>query len=289
MRKLLSKILLFFLVILSADGAFAQGYELHYDTIKTRRTKIIKLVTVRTVPKFILHLDAGYNTGSMELSAPNGGFSKDDLIQGKNYGARNGFGINLIGKIPLDKKGKFWLDISTGFDRFKSNLVADNTTDGEVAYNSFNGGVGAEYNFTATHKVKYFIGATMLMSSISGDARLAISQDNNVIDVDIKSGFRLGYNAFVGLEYAINRTFGFNLGFKFTHANLLMKSSTPGAQIEEGATQYETELNDDSVPQSEDPVLFAGWKQFAYFTGSAGISYFFGVKDRRYKLSEVIK
>jgi opacity protein-like surface antigen len=277
---------LFILLTWFSSGVFAQDYELRYDTVVTKKTKIMKLVTVRNRPSFILHLDGGYSTGAMELSSPNGGFNKQDLISGKNYAARNGFSFNLIGKIPLDKQGKFWIDISTGFDRFKSNLATENDEEGEIAYNNINGGVGVEYNFTATHKVKYFIGTTMLLSSISGSGRLAISQDNNVIDVDIKGGMRLGYNVFVGLEYAVSNKFGLNLGFKFTHANLLLKNSEAGVQFEEGASVYETELNDDAVPQMEDPILFAGWKQFAYFTGSAGISYFFGVKDRRYKLSE---
>lgn len=287
MNKLFLKILLVFVLIYS-NNLFSQNYQLKIDTVVTKKTKIITIVTLRTVPKFILHFNGGYNSGAMELTSHNGGFSRQDLLEGKTFGVRNGFGFNLIGKIPINKSGKFWIDIVTGFDRFKSNMIASNDQEGEVAYNSINGGVGMEYNFTPTHKVKYFIGANTLISSISGSSRLMNTQDNNVISVDIKSGIRLGYSVFVGLEYAFARNIGLNLGFKFTHANLLMKDTEVGEQIPEGSTHFETHLNDDPIPTGDDPVLFAGWKQFAYYSGSVGISYFFGVKEKKYRLPDKI-
>lgn len=251
------------------------------DTIRIPMTRTITIVTVRTLPKFVLHINGGYNAGALELTSHNGGFSRKDFNTGKNFGARNGFGFNLIGKIPIGKKGTFWLDVITGFDKFQSDLFAKNTEEGKVFYNSFNFGIGIEYNFTATHKVKYFFGANPLISVISGRAELP-NPDNNRVDVTFKASVRIGYQAFFGLEYAIDKNFGLNMGMRFTHANLLLKNTEEPVEDPNQTTPMSTvALNDDSTTE---PVQFGGWKQFAYFSGSVGISYFFGVKERKYKI-----
>src|SRR4030095_4471611 len=152
MMRITGKYLLlsFALIMLMGGTLWSQdtSISIRADTIKTPRTRTIQIVTIRTVPKFIISISGGYNAGAMELTSHNGGFSREDLNTGKNYGARNGYGFNIIGKMPLGKKGNFWLDFVTGFDRFQSDLFAKNTEEGKVYYNSFNGGVGGEYNFT---------------------------------------------------------------------------------------------------------------------------------------------
>ena len=279
----LFKISAVFVLILSCTLLKAQdtSYTIKVDTIKIQKTKTITIVKVRTVPKFILHFNGGLNTGAMELTSHNGGFSRDNFIIGRSFGARNGFGFSLVGKLPLNKKGNFWLDIITGFDRFQSDIFAKNTEEGKVSYNSINGGVGLEYNITPSHKVKYYFGANPLISLISGKAEI-INPDNNRVDIKIKNSLRIGYQAFLGIEYAFEKNFGVNIGIKFTHANLLMKKTELPEQDETLATPTTTVgLNDDA---SFDPIEFAGWKQFAYFNLNAGFSYFFGVKEKRYKL-----
>lgn len=273
------------ILMIWAPLSFSQdtSITLKIDTIKTPHKRVIKIIKLRTLPKFILHFNAGYNSGAMELTSHNGGYSREDFISGKNFGARHGYGFNLIGKLPLGKKGNFWLDIVTGFDRFQSNLFASNTEEGKVDYNSFNGGVGIEYNFTPMDRVKYFVGFNPLLSFISGKSQL-INPDNNVVDIKIKSSTRLGYQVFIGLEYAFEKNFGMNFGLRFTHANLLLKNSEqPVEDLNETSPSATVGLNDDAT-DLENPIQFAGWKQFAYFTGSFGVSYFFGVKEKRYKL-----
>ncbi len=274
-------------ILLFSAVLHAQDYEITIkrDTIVTQKSRILRIVTVRTLPKFTLHFNGGYNTGAMELTSHNGGYSRDDFSTGKNYGARDGDGFNLIGKLPLNKKGNFWFDIITGFDRFQSDIFAKNTEEGKVYYNSFNGGLGLEYNFTPTHKVKYFVGANPLISIISGKSEL-INPDNNRVDIKIKNSVRIGYQAFLGLEYAFEKNFGVNLGIRFTHANLLLKNSEePEEDLNSSTPTSTVGLNDNAVPE-ETPIQFAGWKQFAYFSASVGISYFFGVKELRYKLPD---
>lgn len=250
-----------------------------YDTASILKTRTIRIAKVMTVPKFLLQVSGSYNSGAMELTGHNGGFTKNDYVNGRNFGARNGYGVNVLGKLPLDKKGHFWLDFVTGFTRFQSNLFASNTEEGRVSYNVFSGGFGADYAFTATHRVKYFVGLNALASIISGNA--SIPYDITLYDpirfqeVKINPAFRLGYSVFAGLEYAFEKNVGLNLGFKFTHANLLLKKSV------EPTTDFEQELNDNST---DPPVLYAGWKQFTYASVFAGVSFYFGVKERRYKL-----
>lgn len=228
-----------------------------------------------TVPKFIIQLSGGYNWGAMELSGHNGGFSRDDFKRGKSYCARNGFGISLTGKLPLNKKGLFWLDIITSFNRFQSDLIAKNTEEGKVSYNVFSGGAGLEYNFTSYHRVKYFLGGNVLLSAISGNAELVVPDSTTKYQVKIKSSLRMGYSVFVGLDYAFNKSFGVNMGVKFTHANLLMKKFT------QSTDSAQTELNDLGA---NNPQLYSGWKQFAYATVFGGFSYYFSVRELRYKL-----
>jgi opacity family porin len=275
------KILLISATSFAALNSYAQREEItiKYDTIITPQKRILKLVKVRTLPKFILHLNFSYDDGALELTSHNGAFIREDFITGKNFGARHGFGANLIGKLPLSKKGDFWLDIVTGYDRFQSNLFVANTQEGRVTYNSISGGVGLEYDFTATHKVKYFFGLNPLVSAIFGKSSL-INPDNNQIDIKITTSMRIGYSAFIGFEYQFEKNLGVNLGIKFTHANLLLKKTElPVQETEATAT---VGLNDENPP--DETYQFAGWKQFAYFSGSVGFSYFFGVKERKYKL-----
>lgn len=277
MPKALKIFTVFFAAFVICAGGSVRGQEIRVDTIKVNKTKIIKIIKVMTVPKFILELSGGYYSGAMELTGHNGGFSREDLVNGKNFGARNGFGVNLTGKLPLNKKGAFWLDITAGFARFQSDLFAKNNEEGSTAYNSFNGGIGLEYNFTPYHKLKYFFGGNPLVSVITGKMSL-VNPDNNRVDIKVKPAVRFGYTVFTGIEYAFEKNFGVNLGFRFTHANLIGKKTT-----DPGTDPTETELNDGSTT-SDNPVEFGGWKQFAYVQAYAGISYFFGVKINRYKL-----
>lgn len=272
-------IMLFSSIIKSQDTS----YTITADTVKVEKTRTITIVKVNTIPKFILQISGGLNTGAMELTSHNGGFGRFDFTTGKNFSARNGFGFNITGKLPLSKKGNFWLDIIAGFDRFQSDIFAKNTDEGKVSYNSINGGVGLEYNFTPKHKVKYYVGANPLISVISGKSEL-INPDNNRVNIKIKNSLRIGYQAFIGMDFAVEKNFGFNVSIKFTHANLLLKKSEMPEQDESTDPPSSVVGLNDNATTVLDPIEFAGWKQFAFFSARAGFSYFFGVKQRRYKL-----
>ena len=273
--------IIFAVCILYSTNLYAQdtNITIKYDTVKVVKKKFIRIITIRTAPKFILQLSGSFNFGALELQGHNGGFNLEDILHGKSYGARNGYGVNLAGKLPLNKKAHFWLDAAVGFTRFQSNLVADNSKDGKVAYNVFSGGTGLDYIFTPADRVKYFIGVNALASFIYG--KLSIPYDitdpnyGKTREVKINGAFRIGYSVYTGIEYAFVKNFGVNIGVKFTHANLLLKQSKAPT------SDSEFDLNDDS---SDPPVLYGGWKQFAFTTVFGGVSYYFGVKQIRYKL-----
>lgn len=283
MKRIIYIFMILVLTVFSGMNIYAQNkkYEIRYDTITVEKTKVIKIVTVRTVPVFILQLNGSFNTGALELQAHNGGFSKNDFIKGKDFGARIGFGVNLTGKIRLNRKGNFWLNAVSGFSGFRSDYFADKSEEGAVVYNHFSWGVGMDYFFTPADRVKYFIGGDILASLIYGKA--LIPYDITIYDpiryreVKINNAFRMGYSLYAGLEYAFEKNVGMNFGFKFTHANLFLKKVTVPT------SDNEAYLNDDGT---DPPVLYAGWKQFAYGSVFAGLSYYFGVKEKRYKLPE---
>ncbi len=253
---------LFFLLLISVEIFSQRTFELKYDTILIQKTRTIKIVTTWTHPKFILQFSGGLNIGGMELKSNNGVFRQIDFVTGKNYGATNGLGVALTGKVPVSKKGNFWIDFMGTFNRFNSNFLASS-------------GLGAEYNFTPAHKVKYYIGATSLFSVVNGKASLVNADTSTSRSVTIKSSFRIGYQIFTGFEFAVSNQFGFNLALKWTHVNALLKKNTAVTD----STQ--TELNDGGDDTS---IPYAGFKQFAFASVNAGISFYFGVKTKRYKL-----
>lgn len=271
------RICLFFLFLFVCQyNIKSQGNKVAVDTIFTPYSRVLKIVTVRSVPKFLLELNVSYNAGAMELSAHNGGFSSRDFILGKSYCARNGFGVNLTGKLPLGKKGKFWLDVVAGYSKFASDLIVKNDEQGKVSYSTFSGGFGAEYNFTPYHKLAYYTGVNLLMSVISGKGDNVQQFDNSRIrfNVVINPSVRIGYTFFAGMNYAFDKNAGINFGVRFTHANLLLKKNVSPSITSSG-------LNDD---YSDTRVAYSGWKQFAYTSAYIGLSYYFGVKENSYKL-----
>ena len=232
-----------------------------------------------TAPRFILQANGSFNFGAFELNGHNGGFSRGDFLFGRNFGARNGFSGNLTGKYALSKTGNFYVTANAGYSHFQSSLFAKNEEEGNVSYNVICGGLGMDYYLNSYHKVKYFIGGNILASAISGKA-LLISYDNadsvkSETQVTIKSSLRVGYSVFAGIDYALTKQVGINVGFKWTHINLLMKKS------QEESDQTNININDNSI---NPPTLYGGWKQFAYASAFAGVSFYFGVKQRRYKI-----
>lgn len=235
-------------------------------------TKILEMLKPGKPPLVTLQLSFNYNIGHFELAAnENTFFHRDDFISGRNFGTRYGYGAALTGKIALHKEGNVRLNVTAGFSRFQSNFVISASPEGKVAYNSFSGALGIENNFSPAKKIKPYVGFDIIASFISGNATLAT--DSTDFNLDIRSSARFGLSLNLGFEYSVNNNFGFNLGYKITHANIV------GKQSKASSVSNETSLNDEKLQAGSDFIPFAGWKNFVYSTFYAGVNIYFKMKN----------
>jgi hypothetical protein len=223
-------------------------------------------------PKVTLQLSFNYNIGHFDLAAnENTYFRKADLVNGSNFGTRYGYGASLTGKIALHKKGNVRLNITGGYNRFQSNFVISASPEGKVSYNVFSGALGIENNFSPNKKVKPYVGVDLIASFISGNGTL--TTDSTDFALKIKNSIRFGVSLNLGFEYSVNNNFGFNLGYKITHANIV------GKQSKVSTNPSETYINDEKLPAGAEPIPFAGWKQFVYSSFYAGVNIYFKMKN----------
>jgi hypothetical protein len=225
-------------------------------------------------PQVTLQLSFNYDIGHMDMAAnDNTIFRDEDLVGGRNFGTRYGYGVSLKGKIALHKAGNVRLNITSEYNRFQSNFVISESPDGKVAYNVFGWALGIENNFSPTKKIKPYMAFDIVASLIYGNA--VITTDSTDFNVKIRNAMRFGVSFNMGFEYAFNDKVGINLGYKITHANIVGKKS------KESPTASETYLNDEKISTGTEPIPFAGWKQFVYSTFYAGINYYFGMKNKK--------
>ncbi len=234
--------------------------------LKSKRT-----YTVKSAPSFVLSISGNYNIGVSELSLND---NPQQFIDGQNFGVRTGYGVNVMGKIPLDKqKGNIRIIIQGSFNHFKDNFANHLYVDsGTAQYTAFSGGIGIENNFTPKFSVKPFIGIALLGSMISGKSDYTLNGVQT--SVNIKNGFRLGYTVYAGLEYAVSNAIGINLGGRITSCNTWLKKS-----VNDGGTT-DISLRD---AFTSDKIPYGGWKNFAFTSFYLGTSIYFGVKDKIFK------
>ena len=229
-----------------------------------------KTYTVKSAPTFVLSLNGQINIGVSEMSLLD---NPQQFVGGQNFGVRNGWGINALGKFPIDKqKGNLRVIVQGSYNHFQGNFNNTIDANGDIRYNIISGGVGIENNFTPTFSVKPFVGALLLGSLISGGSSFDTS--GVPFDITIKNSFRLGYSLYAGIEYAVSNNIGLQLGAKFTSCNTWLKSS------KNNGSNTEFVLRDAfSSPQ----IPYGGWKNFAFTSFYIGTSIYFGVKDRIFK------
>jgi len=245
------------------------------DTVYTSvaDSKIINMLKKGKAPRVTLALNFYYHIGHLDLAAnENTSFHRDDFIDGSNFGTRYGFGGSLTGKFALHKEGSIRLNVTASYNRFLSNFVISESPEGKVSYNIIGGALGFENNFNPNKKLKPYIGADFVVSLINGKATL--KTDSTDFNLTIKNSVRFGVAVNFGFEYAFNNYVGINLGYKLTYANLFGRESKASTSI------YETYLNDEKVTTGNS-IPFAGWKQFLYSSFTAGINFYFGMKNKK--------
>jgi hypothetical protein len=246
-------------------------------------TQIKRYMVVRSAPAYTFQVNINYNQSLLELSGTyNDDFQSVNVYNGQTFGADKGYGASLTSKISLDERSTVRFIQTLVYNRILSYTFGDKTTvadNGKSTFNCFTGGLGMEYNFTPAHRFKIYIGAELNASLISGNSKIWFENRTNPPPTDstysIKSSLRMGYGLIMGSEYLLNNNFGLNVGVKLTNANAFLKKS-------EG-TNSDTEF---SLRDADDPNLkFAGKKSFSFYSITAGINFYFGVKEKRYKLN----
>lgn len=271
------RIYILILILVNTSLLFSQsddGTITKKDTsyISIANQKVMDMVKPGKPPKVTLQLSFDYNIGHFDLAAnENTFFRKDDFVNGSNFGTRYGYGASLTGKIALHKEGNVRLNVTGAYNRFQSNFVISASPQGKVAYNVFSGALGIENNFSPNKKIKPYVGVDLVASFISGNATL--TTDSTDFSLKIKNSVRFGVSLNLGFEYSVNNNFGFNLGYKITHANIIGKQSKASTNLSE------TYLNDEKLPSGSDPIPYAGWKQFVYSSFYAGVNIYFKMKN----------
>jgi hypothetical protein len=236
--------------------------------------KIINMTIPGKAPRVTLMLNFNYDIGHLDMAGnENTVFRKDEFIAGETFGTRYGYGGSLTSKFALHKEGNARLVVTGSYHRFASNFIISATPEGKVHYNVYGGALGIENNFGPDRKVKPYIGGDFIVSVINGSGTL--QTDSTDFNLKIRNSVRFGFSLNLGFEIALNNKFGFNFGYKFTYANLIGRQSKASSNINESY------LNDDKLLSTDDYIPFAGWKQFVYSTFSAGINYYFGMKNKK--------
>lgn len=259
----------FIFILFSLNTPVSAQRDTSYISIAPPR--VLRLLEKGKPPVVTLQLSGYFNIGLLDLAAnDNTIFNKSNYENGRNFGTRYGYGIGLTGKIALNKKGYVRLNISPSYQRLLNNFVISNTSNQNVSYNVFSGGIGIENSFTPYRPFKPYIGFDIIGSIINGHADLTTDSGN--FHLDIKNSFRIGFAVNFGFEYAFNDKVGINLGTKLTHADVLLRDSKTSSN------PNEVYLNDKNVvPQ----IPYSGWRQFFFGSFYAGINYYIGMKNKK--------
>ncbi len=249
------------------------------DTTQYKSTgaKLKPFYKIQTAPKFTLQISGGLNLGMAELSSNyQNVFDTAQFSAGLNFGVKNGYGFMGIGKIPLHKKGNVRLNISAGFNRFKSSFLAEASTFGDVSFNVLTFGAGIENSFNPTFRLKPFIAGELQANMISGEAN--IKGANGTRTVKIENSFRIGYMIYGGIEYMFSNKAGMNFGVKLTNSNQILKETK--ASTDPNVVKLRDKKDD------TESIEFGGFKNFIYTSFFLGVNLYFGVKDIIYQFNK---
>jgi hypothetical protein len=231
---------------------------------------------VRTAPEFTLQFNGAFNYGLGELNSNYETiYEVQQFENGQNFAARIGYGAYALGKIPIKNHVNFRITFFAGANFFNNNKFTSKTSNsGSVKYQVFSIGGGFENSFTPSFKVKPYFGASILFNVIMGHAKY-VNDDTVSKDITIKPSFRIGALLCVGFEYLISDRTGLNFGINLISANLLLKQS-------------KTSSSDTEIPLRDRRVTFplfqAGYKQFLFTSFFIGVNFYFGIKERAFRL-----
>lgn len=249
----------------------------------TQQTVVNKYMIVKSVPKYIIQVNGLYNLSALELGGSyNSDFHSSLVKEGKYFGTRNGIGASIVSKIRLTESSKFWLSQSISYNRQQSYMLIGNKANSDAGYanfNSYTGAVGIEYNFTPRYSVKTFAGAEINASVINGNMEIWMQVPGNPYNTEsykLLNSFRLGFGVFSGATFMLSNKLGMNFTAKYNCLNLLLRSAD-GVDSDKEFTLRDAD--------SDNGLLFSGNKNFSFFSVGAGLTFYFGVEEKKYKLN----
>ena len=275
------KIKTLFLILSLSIGSSL--FALPTDSTKPKKIYVIKKVmTIHKAPSFTFQLNLNYDQAMGQLRGTyNDDFRSEQFINGRSFGSNKGFGGNILAKVA-SPNDHIRFTASASYNRMLTYLFGKKALAdvGESKFNIYSLGIGLENNFTPNHRVKLYVGGEILMNLINGTAELWVENRGGTpysYDVKIKNSTRYGAALSAGAEYLMSENFGFNLGFKITHANLFKKEAKPSDN------QYEINLNDDDS-NSDPPLPYSGKKQIVFLSVVTGVSFYLGISEKKYIL-----
>jgi len=280
----ITKILSVICVFTLFSTAFAQD-----NNNNSQNTTLKKYVVIRNSPSFTLLVNLNYSQSALELAGTfNGDFRSEQFMNGETFGAGKGVGGNITGKYSLGDKGNWRALFSLSFNHIQTYLFGSKPTladQGESSFNAFSFGLGLEDNFTPNHNFKIYAAFELIASMINGKAKMWVhippESYNYTYNVKFKNSFRVGYTFGGGTEYMLNENIGLNISAWFSHLNLIGKQTADITNTPAANETIEISLPDGS---SKTSALFAGDKNFAFFTIQAGVCFYWGIKEKRYKI-----
>ncbi len=253
------------------------------SALYSQQTHIQRYMVVRTAPVFMLSVNGSLSLSALELGGTyNSDFHSELVKEGESFGTRNGIGLTVSAKENIHKSSKYWLTQSIAYNNLKSylfNSAKTNSDKGSASYNVFTAAAGGEYNILPSYSFKIFVGAELNASLISGSIDVWVQDPSDPYNTDsykILPSFRMGLGITAGTNYMLSNKVGFNFAAKYSYLNAFLKSS-------EGSS-FDTEFRLRDAMVSND-LLFSGKKRFTFFSFQAGISFYFGINEKYYKLN----
>lgn len=257
--------------------------ELVFGQTIHKQTEVKKYMIVKCAPKFVLQINALYSVSALNLGgAYNSDFHSELVKKGENLGTRNGIGISAVSKQSISSCSRYWFVQSVSFNMIQSYLVTGtktNSDQGKSKYNCYTGGLGFEYNLSPNYSTKVYAGAEINASVINGEMDIwmqVAGKPYNTENFRISNSFRMGFGVTSGASFMVNKNFGLNISAKYSCLNVLFRSAKGNS------TDREFTLRDGN---SDYPLLFAGEKNFSFFSVGAGVTFYFGIKEKSYKLN----
>ncbi len=195
----------------------------------------LALPAIFSQPKITVNLTGGYNLPLPHLK----GDVSSETERDNTYLIKSGFNGGITGKYALDKKGMFRITLGASYNRFsgEGSYVHTNKIAIHTQMNIITAGVGAEYAFMPKGKTNPFLGIDFTGNFFSGEIEQIVTAPSTVDHDDIgttttkiNSASRFGIAIGGGADFALSKTIGALIGFKYSIANLIGKSytETPG-------------------------------------------------------------